>query len=464
MIKEYDFIAIGGGSGGFNAARVARGLTDKVAVVDGAKELGGLCILRGCMPSKTLIYAAEVLHLAQNGKTFGLNIPQATVDMQALNRRKRATIKEFTDYRVESMYSRKYDLYRKFAKFVDPHTLELDDGIRIRGKKIIVATGSRVAKPAIPGLDHPEVWTSDDVLDLDTLPESVIVLGGGVVACELAQFLSRVGSRVTQIQRSSHILKEQAEDVSSVIENTFRDEGIALFTGTALKGIEKTADGFRVRFEQDGELKTANAKHVLNTLGRIPATEGLGLEAAGIELLPNGQIKTDEHQRTTNPDVYAAGDCAGPFEIVHTAVLQGEYAARHAFGATGISPLNYDHMLDVVFTDPQVARVGLTQKALDERGIHYVAADYPFDDHGKSILMEAKRGFVRLFGEKPTGRILGAEIVSKDAGELIHALSVAVSNNLSAADLLRTHWYHPTLAEIITYPLEDIVDDLAEEA
>lgn len=463
MIKEYDFIAIGGGSGGFNAARVARKYTESVAVIDGASELGGLCILRGCMPSKTLIYSAEILHLAQQAKAFGLDIPKAKVDMPALHARKLAIIKEFTDYRVESMQSGKYALYRSFARFVDSHTIELADGTRLRGKKFIVATGSRIAKPPIPGLDDPAIWTSDDVLELDHLPESVVVLGGGVVACELAQLLARIGSRVTQIQRSPHILKDQAPDVSAVVEKAFRAEGIALFTGTALQRIEKLDGRYAVTFQTDSGPRTVVADHVVNALGRTPATKGLGLENAGVALKPNGQIQTDAHQRSSNPDIYAAGDCAGPFEIVHTAVLQGELAAHHAFGIAKPT-LNYDHMLDVVFTDPQVARVGLTRAALDARGIEYVAADYPFDDHGKSILMEAKRGFVRLFGEKPTGRLLGAEIVSKDAGELIHALSVAVSNNLTAADLLKTHWYHPTLAEIVTYPLEDIVDALAEDA
>lgn len=461
-MKEYDFIAIGGGSGGFNAARVARGYSDKVAVVDGGKELGGLCILAGCMPSKTLIYSAEILHLAQHGRTFGLDIPEAKVDMAALNRRKREIIKEFTDYRVGAMTSDKYDLYQSRAKFIDRNTVELEDGTRLRGKKFIVATGSHISKPPVPGIDDEAIWTSDDVLDLDFLPESVVVLGGGVVACELAQFLNRVGSHVIQIQRSEHILRDHANDVSEVVCRAFRDEGIDLRTCTALTSIERADDRFTVRYIQDGTVQEASAKHLLNALGRSPSTQNLGLEAAGIELKENGQIKTDEHQRTSNLDVYSAGDCTGPFEIVHTAVLQGEYAAHHAFGVQK-TPLNYDHMLDVTFTDPQVARVGLTEKALTERGIDFVKADYPFDDHGKSILMGAKYGFVRLFGEKPSGRMLGAEIVSKDAGELIHALSVAVSNNLTASDLLKTHWYHPTLAEIISYPLEDIVDELENE-
>lgn len=463
MIKEHDFIAIGGGSGGFNAARVARQYSDNVAIVDGASELGGLCILKGCMPSKTLIYSAEVLHLAQQGQRFGLSIPEAKVDMKALHERKVATIKEFADYRVESMQSGKYHLYRNFAKFVSNDTVELDDGTRLRGKHFIIATGSYVSKPSIQGIDLPEIWTSDDVLELSELPESVIVLGGGVVACELTQFLNRIGCQTTQVQRSPHILKDQAPDISEVIEKALVEEGVDLFTNTKLLAIAKSGTGFEVAFEHNGVEVTRSAKHVVNALGRIPTTSSLGLDHAGIELKPNGQIKTDSYQRTSNPAVYAAGDCSGPFEIVHTAVLQGELAAYHASGVEKPS-LNYDHMLDVVFTDPQIARVGLTELELKKRNIEYISADYPFDDHGKSILMEAKHGFVRLFGEKPTGRILGAEIVSKDAGELIHALSVAVSHGLTATSLLQTHWYHPTLSEIISYPLEDIVDALEENA
>ena len=463
MAKEHDFIAIGGGSGGFNAARVARQYSDNVAIVDGANELGGLCILRGCMPSKTLIYSAEVLHLAQKGNEFGLDIPEARVNMAKLHQRKLDTIREFTDYRVESMQSGKYHLYRNFAKFISEDTIELDNGDRLRGKHFIIATGSDVSKPPIPGIDEPDIWTSDDVLDLASLPESIIVLGGGVVACELAQFLHRVGTKTTQIQRSPHILKDQAPDVSEVVETALRDEGLDLFTDTKLQSIGRTNDGFEVVFDHDGIEKRCSAKHVVNALGRSPATGNLRLKEAGIELKLNGQIDTDTYQRTTNSKVYAAGDCSGPFEIVHTAVLQGEFAAYHAFGVKK-TPLNYDHMLDVVFTDPQVARVGLTEVVLRERGIDFVVACYPFDDHGKSILMEAKYGFVRIFAEKPTGRILGAEIVSKDAGELIHVLSVAVSNNLTAESLLRTHWYHPTLSEILSYPLEDIVDELPDQA
>ncbi|HTB64221.1 MAG TPA: FAD-dependent oxidoreductase, partial [Opitutales bacterium] len=189
MPQHFDFIVIGGGSAGYAAARTARDAGARVAVVDGAAELGGLCILRGCMPSKTLIYSAEVLHLAQQGALFGLKIPSAKADMAAIQARKRRIIADFADYRVQQLESGKFDLFRQRARFTGPREITLADGSVLTGSHFLVSTGSIISRPSLPGLDKVKALTSDEVLDLERLPESVIVLGGGVVACELAQFL-----------------------------------------------------------------------------------------------------------------------------------------------------------------------------------------------------------------------------------------------------------------------------------
>ncbi len=459
-MPHYDFLVLGGGSAGFNAARVARDFTDRVAIVDGAPALGGLCILRGCMPSKTLLYSAEVLHLAQHAAKFGLAIDGARADMAALHARKLAVIGEFASYREQAMNSGRYTIHRAAARFVDPHTVALDNGETLTADRILIATGSRVSWPAVPGLAEAKPWTSDDVLELDFLPESVIVLGGGVVACELAQLLRRLGSQVTQIQRSPHVLKEFAPAVSAVVERTFADEGIELLTGTSLRQVRRTPDGFEVEFLHEGKPLVRRARHLLNALGREPDTAALNLAAAGVATEPSGRIRINEWQQTAQPHVYAGGDCTGPFEIVHTAVAQGELAARHAFGRPGLKPVDYSGLVQVVFTDPQVAVVGRSEKELAEAGIAYSAASYPFDDHGKSILMEAKYGHVKVIAEEATARVLGAEIVGKDAGELIHLFSVALAMRATVHDLLRAHWYHPTLAEIVTYPLEELAEKI----
>jgi pyruvate/2-oxoglutarate dehydrogenase complex dihydrolipoamide dehydrogenase (E3) component len=459
-MTTYDFIAIGGGSAGFNAARVAASFGLKTAIVDGARHLGGLCILNGCMPSKTLLYSAEVLHLAQKGRTFGLKIPRAAADMKAVNQRKRRIIGEFAEYRVKALTAGKFDLIRAHARFVDAHTVALSNGEHIKGRSILIGTGSKVSVPAVPGLAEVPFWTSDDVLDLDFLPKSVIVLGGGIVACELAQLLNCLGSRVTLVQRSPNILRDHSTDASVVVQQAFVAEGIELFAGTQLTQVTHRQKQFTVEFVHDGKVIRRRADHLFNALGREPNTATLDLAAAGVAIRPSGQIVTNEWQQTSVPHIYAAGDCAGPAEIVHIAIQQAELAARHAAGVKGLKPVDYSLLLNVVFTDPQLATIGQLERDLAAAGIPHVSASYPFNDHGKSILMDAMFGYVKVIAEPRSGRILGAEIVGKDAGELIHCFSGPLAMNATVFDLLRAPWYHPTLAEIITYPLEEIADKI----
>jgi pyruvate/2-oxoglutarate dehydrogenase complex dihydrolipoamide dehydrogenase (E3) component len=459
-MKTYDFVAVGGGSAGFNAARVAAGLGMRVAVVDGARALGGLCILRGCMPSKTLIYAAEVLHTARQAGVFGIRVPRATVDMAAVHARKKRIIAEFAEDRVRHLKGGRFDLYRSHARFRDAHTLSLADGRTIRARHILIGTGSRVSVPPVPGLAQARSWTSDQVLDLDFKPRSVIVLGGGIVACELAQYLLRLGTRVCLIQRSPDLLRGHSKEAAAVVRQAFEDEGMQVHAGTEILGISSAGGGTTVRFREGGRTRVRRADHLFNALGREPATAGLDLGAAGIRTAPNGRILTNRWQQTSAPHVYAAGDCCGPHEIVHVAIQQAELAARHAAGVKGLKPVDGRLLLGVVFTDPQLATIGLSERELAAKGTPYLAASYPFNDHGKSILMNANYGFVKVLADARSGRILGAEIVGKDAGELIHCFSTPLAMGATVHDMLRAPWYHPTLAEIVTYPLEEIADQL----
>ena len=459
-MKSYDFLVIGGGSAGFNAARVAVSLGLKTAIVDGARELGGLCILRGCMPSKTLLYMTDVLHLARRGKAFGLKIPLAQANMKAMHARKKRLIAEFAEYRVQALTQGKFELFRAHARFLDPHRLELSDGRTLHANHILIGTGSKVSVPPVEGLATMPAWTSDDILDLDFVPKSVIVLGGGIVACELAQFLRRIGARVILVQRSANILRDHSADASVVVQKALVDEGIKLFVGTVLRRVSRDRAGIVVEFSHDGKVVRRRAAHLFNALGREPLTAPLNLVAAGVRTRPNGQITTNRWQQTSTPHIYAAGDCSGPAEIVHVAIQQGELAARHAARVKGIKPVDYALLLNVVFTDPQLATIGRLERELDEAGVSYLSASYPFNDHGKSILMDANYGYVKVIAEPRRGRILGAEIVGRDAGELIHCFSGPLAMQATVFDLLRAPWYHPTLAEIITYPLEEIADQL----
>ena len=460
MEQNFDFIVLGGGSAGYAAARTIHEHGGSVALVDGAEELGGLCILRGCMPSKTLIYSAEMLHLAQKGNIFGFVGEKPQANIKAMHARKKEVIAEFADYRKEQLEDGRFSLFRSYGQFVDAQSVQLSDGTILRSSKILISTGSKVKVPNLPGLSGVNYKTSDDVLDLEAVPSECVVLGGGVVACELAQFLSRVGSRVTLLQRSPHLLKEFPREASRTLENAFELEGLELQLGVTFKGFSQIGkECIEVTYEHQGQEKRIQTSFLFLALGREPATFSLNLDNAGVNLSPTGHVITNSFQQTSCPDIYAAGDCAGPHEIVHIAIKQGETAALHAMQKK-VRPMQYDYLLSVVFTDPQLAVVGLNPSELNNRKIDFLSASFPFDDHGKSILMDAKHGYVAVHADKKTGVVLGAECVSKDAGELIHSLSVAVGLKATVHDLLNADWYHPTLSEIWTYPLEDLAEEI----
>lgn len=458
--KKFDLIVLGGGSAGYAAARTAHEKKARVAVVDGASELGGLCILRGCMPSKTLIYSAEMFHAAQRGPVFGFEATSPKADLALMQERKRKVIAEFADYRKEQLADGRFSLFREQGILQSTHEVKLENGEILHGDKILISTGSKVSVPGIPGLREASYKTSDDVLNLDYTPDECIVLGGGVVACELAQFLSRIGTRVTILQRSNQLLKELPLEASLALQAQLLEEGVELLTGVNLKKFENGQNGeTEVFFEQGGHSFSKKTHFLFLGLGRTPNLDRDSLLGLGVTLKPSGHIQTNHFQQTSVSSIYAAGDCAGPHEIVHIAVKQGETAALHSLGYS-VSALHYDNLLSVVFTDPQIAQVGLSQEELKNRKIEFLSASYPFDDHGKSILMEAKRGYVAIHAEKSTGVILGAECTGKDAGELIHALSIAISLKATVHQLLQADWYHPTLSEIWTYPLDDLAEEI----
>jgi pyruvate/2-oxoglutarate dehydrogenase complex dihydrolipoamide dehydrogenase (E3) component len=475
---DFDLAIIGGGSGGYAAARtaVAQGL--KTAVIEGGKEVGGLCILRGCMPTKALLYAAEVMHLATHSSTWGIRSEDVSFNFGQVMQRKNEMVKDFADCRTGQLTSGKFEFVRAMARFVDSHTLELQpcgnptkvghtaeageasadlkSGSRkLTAKAFVIATGSVVAPSPVPQLNELDYLTSDTALDLERLPKSLIVLGGGAVAVEFAQFFARFGVKVIMIQRSPHILHEFDEDAAEALAKVFRREGIQLYTGTKLLGGRKTGGQKEVSFEHQGKTMRVHAEEVFYALGRIPNLAGLGLEKVGVEI-EFTRIKTSHTMQTSLPHIYAVGDCAGLHEIVHIAIIQGEVAAYNIAHPGKMKQMDYRLLTEVVFTEPQVAVVGLTEKRAHVRNIPYAVASYPFDDHGKSLIMNAKDGFVKLLADPMTGEILGGSCVGPVGGELIHEIIVAMSKRMTVQELASVPHYHPTLAEIWTYPAEEL--------
>lgn len=456
---DFDVAILGGGSAGYAAARTATAAGLKTVILEGGKEVGGLCILRGCMPSKALLYAAEVRHLAQHGATWGLKPGKIGFDFKKVMARKAAMIEDFASYRRKQLASGKFKFIRANASFTDAHTLQLDNGKKLTAKHFVIGTGSIVSPPPLPSLAEVGYITSDHALSLTKLPKSLIVLGGGAIACELAQFFARFDVKVTQIQRSRHVLREFDDDAGAVVKTVFTREGIQLFTGTKLLNAARKGKRKVVEFEQNGKKLRAEADEILLALGRSPNTATLGLENAGVKT-ENGRIIANAQQRTSAPHIYAAGDCTGPHEIVHIAIQQAEIAVHNIVHPRRPRSADYRLLTSVVFTDPQVAIVGLTEKEATARKIPFLAANYPFNDHGKSLIMEALDGFVKLLANPKTGEILGGCCVGPVGGELIHEINVAMAKRMTVHEFAATPHYHPTLAEIWTYPAEELAEQI----
>ncbi len=472
---DFDLAIIGGGSAGYAAARTAAAEGLSVAVIEGGEEIGGLCILRGCMPTKALLHAAEVMHRASHPEPWGIRTEGVSFDFSKVMARKSALVRDFADFRTQQLTGGKFKFIRARARFIDPHTVELEAHSRVpaRGRggtnstagaghsgkltarNFIVATGSAVAPSPLPQLDEAGYLDSDTALRLERLPRSLIVLGGGPVALEFAQFFARFGVKLTLIQRSPRVLHEMDPDAAEAIEGVFRREGIAVFTGTRLLDARRLGALKEVSFEHQGATVRVQAEEIFFALGRVPNVGSLGLDRISVNL-EFGRIVTDARMQTSVPHIYAAGDCTGLHEIVHVAVQQGEIAAHNVAHPDRMTSMDYRLLTEVIFTDPQVASVGLTEKRAQVRNIHYLAARYAFSDHGKALIMEARDGFVKLLADPASGEILGGGCVGPLGGELIHEIIAAMAKRMTAHELAVMPHYHPTLAEIWTYPAEEL--------
>lgn len=466
MENEFEIAVIGGGSAGYAAARTGAVAGKKVVVIDGAEELAGLCILRGCMPSKTLIETANRnLAIREAGK-FGISVPRGVVDTAKVIERKRRLIGDFQEYRAEQLTDGRFELIRGTAKFLDAQRLEITmreggESRTITAKTTIIATGSTIYVPEIEGLKETGFLTSDDVLDDEKAPESIIVLGGGAIALEMAHYYEGIGKEVTVIQRSAHVLTGMDHDVADELEVALSARTMKIFCGTELKRVEREGDKKVVIFDHDGQEKRVAAAEILCALGRHGNTQNLGCEKAGV-ILKKDKVKMHRSMQSSAANIFAAGDVCGPHEIVHLAVEQGELAAGNAIkflaGEDDFAEMDYRLVLYGIFTQPQVATVGLNEIEAAEQDRDILVAKYPFNDHGKSIVHGIEHGFVKLVADAKTKEILGGAVVGPEGTELIHEIVVAMAFHATAGQLAKIPHYHPTLSEIWTYPAEEIAD------
>jgi len=456
--REFDFCVLGGGSAGYAAATTAASMGKSVAIADGNGPLAGLCILRGCMPSKTLLRSAEIAHLMRLAPALGVTPAGVRIDVPAIIERKRRIIGGFADHRIEGL--ERFPLLRGEPRFVSPTELQIGDHT-VHAQRFLIATGSVINVPPVPGLRETGFLTSDDVLELKVLPKSVAVLGGGDVAVELAQYLARMGVITTIVQRSTTLLSAEDPDIGEALRSWLEKDGISVVCGTALRRVEVRAGGKRV-IAQSGDREIAiEAEEIFVALGRRPNVEGFGFDAAGVAH-DQGGVKVDEHLRTTNPRIYAAGDVTGKWQLVHIAVYGGALAAANAFSELQ-KAIDYDRWsARAVFTDPQVGIAGLSERECQQRGISYEKATFPFADLGKAITAELTAGFVKMLAAGD-GRILGVAIVGAEASDLIHEAIALIYFGARCHDVLEMPHLHPTLAEILTYPAEELCERIEHQ-
>lgn len=448
---SYDVVVVGAGSGGYAAARTARDLGASVALVDRG-PLGGLCILRGCMPSKAVLASSDAAYDARDASQLGVFAADVTVDLPFVVRRKRALVREFADYRIEQI--RSFPLYEGVARFVSPTELRVND-VALEAKHFIIATGSRIAPPPIPGLGETGYLDSDSVLELETVPKSIVVLGGGYVACELGQYLARLGSKTTMVIRGRHLLSGEDDDVGEALTGYFREEGIDVVNrATMVRVCERDAKKY-VSVLVDGVDGEVQADEIVHALGRVPDVAELDLEQAGVKTLGTTGVDVDDAMRTSNENIFAIGDATGLYQLVHVAIYQGELAARNAVLGTRERARYELVKAHTVFSDPQVAVAGETERDLERAGVPFVRGTYDFAEHGKAMTLGKTKGFVKLLAHRDTGRMLGAAVIGPQASELIHETIVAMTYGATVQQFARIPHLHPTLSEIWTYPAEE---------
>ncbi len=438
-MTQYDLAIVGSGSAGVAAALEARGKGARVAVIED-HTLGGTCVNVGCVPSKVMLRAAEAKHLAERPRFPGVSSQGAALDFAEVMRQKDDLVAGLRKAKYQDVLEAAgVEILRGHARFTDAETLVVGDK-PIRARAFLVATGADPVLPPIPGLAESEPWTYLDAVAAKSLPESLVVIGGGPIGLELAQAFARMGSRVTVIEAMPRILPAEDEALTERLSHYLKEEGIEILTSARVSGVERNG-GYRVHTEAG----VFEAERVLVATGRRPRTAGLGLEEAGVALEASGAIKVDERLATTNPRIFAAGDVAGLPQFVYVAAQSGRIAAKNALGAT--EPLDLNALPRVTFTDPALAAVGLTEREARERyGEGVRSAVLELSDLPRALAAFDTRGLFKIVVDAE-GTVLGLHVLAPEAGDVLQEGIVAVKYELNYRDLIETFHPYLTLAE-----------------
>lgn len=447
--EEYDLVILGGGTGSTIAAWTFASQGQRVAVIE-RKYIGGSCPNIACLPSKNILHSARVVSYFRRREAFGIVTDGFHIDMSKVRARKRAMVSSLNDVYCDNFKQTGAEFILGTGRFVSPKTLEvtLSNGTtrRLRGLNAIVSTGTRPALEPVPGLSDAQPLTHIEALELDQVPGHLIVIGGGYVGLELSQAMRRFGSKVTIIDRNDRLLHGEDDDVTEALANLFRDEGTDTVLNARVKRISgKSGDSVTVVVEQDGREKTLVGTHLLVAAGRRPNTENIGLELAGVELTDRGYIKVNERLETTAPGVWAIGEVAGSPQFTHVSVDDFRVVRDNLTGGNHVTTGR--QIPYTLFTDPELARIGLTEKAAKARGIPYRLFKLPMEGVLRALTLSETRGFLKALVEVNGDRILGFTAFAVDGGEIMAAVQTAMMAGLPYTALRDAIWSHPTLVE-----------------
>jgi len=447
--EEYDLVILGGGTGSTIAAWTFASEGRRVAVID-RKYIGGSCPNIACLPSKNIIHSAKVASYVRKGEEFGITGDGFTVDMSKVRGRKRSMVSALNDMYLGNYKKTGAEFILGSARFTGPRTLEatLPDGTRrqLRGANVIISTGTRAALEPIPGLVDARPLTHIEALELDEVPDHLVVIGGGYVGLELSQAMRRFGSEVTLIERNGQLVHQEDEDVTEALRNLFEDEGIDVILNVQVKRASgKSGQSVRITIEQNGAEKTVEGSHLLVASGRIPNTEGIGLELAGVELTDRGYVKVNERLQTTAPGVWAIGEVAGSPQFTHISVDDFRVVHDNLNGGNRVTTCR--QVPFCLFTDPEFARIGLSETEAKARGIAYRLFKVPMEAVLRARTLSETRGFLKAVVETDGDRILGFTAFGVGAGEIMSSVQIAMIAGLPYTALRDAILTHPTLVE-----------------
>ncbi|HKF43351.1 MAG TPA: dihydrolipoyl dehydrogenase [Thermoanaerobaculia bacterium] len=448
--KTYDVAIIGSGPGGYVAAIRAAQLGLSVLVIERESRLGGVCTLRGCIPTKALLHTADLLEAARHGAEVGVATREVRLELAAAMKHKEKVVRQSSNGVAFLMKKNKVDVVNGFGRIASPGRISVagSDGAETAysARNILVATGS--APRSLPGMeiDHKTILSSDSILEVTEIPKSLLVIGSGAVGVEFASVFSRFGSKTVVVEILPRVVPIEDEEVSRELAASFKRQGIAVYVDTRIERVNRTEGGVEVLARSAGE-KTENfkAEKILMAVGRKPLSEGIGLEGAGVAT-DRGYILVDGMMRTNVPGIYAIGDVVPTPQLAHVASAEGIVATEHMAGKNP-PPLNYDQVPGCTYCTPEIGSIGLTEAKARERGYDVAVGKFPFSANGKARILNDTSGFVKIVAEKKYDEVLGVHIVGPHATELIAAAGSALRMEATSEEMARTIFAHPTLSE-----------------